>query len=307
MKRSHFLAASLASSSSSSNNASKSSRIFTVEWSPRVGQIHSQLLLPNVATHFVLPDLPQVYSDTDRAAFLTSVEPSLRIHTVAACRHETARSLLTSVSMVEPESTILLVGGNDKGRAGSLSTIEAANILRNERDNLLWGVANPNDPQSVHSVQEKVESGIRGILTQPLLSSSAFRTLQRYKENRLDDNDDGEGGNADDSLFPDPLLEPSTANNITLLPGLALPTSARSLQFWAKLMEQEDELSADPLFRSHLAYFSQPYATPLAWIGRELEGLLSPHADSFADGVHFMPLKNTDDLCTIFQSLARLH
>ncbi len=80
------------------------------------------------------------------------------------------------------------MGGNDKGQSPSLLTTEAASgsfLLCNKRDNIRWGVVNPNDPQSVHSIQEKVEqSGIQqGILTKPLLASCAFGTLQRYKKN----------------------------------------------------------------------------------------------------------------------------
>jgi hypothetical protein len=356
MKRSFWTTAATSFVSSSSNAAAafsttatrNNNKIFTIEWSPRIGQIQSQLILPNdnnnvPTTYFVLPDLPHIYTDNDRATFLGTVEPSQRIHTIATCRHETSESLLSYVkSTIEPESIILLVGGNDtkkkknnnkknnKDRPSFLSTIEAARILRNRNvqcDNVLWGVTNPNDPQSIGSVQKKVDSGIDGFLTQPLLRSYAYDTLQQYKDNnsnhRLDDddNDDDDDDVDSDDKYSDPLSHQEHASkklekkNITLLPGLALPTSVQSLQFWAKLIVEEDDnnnsnnnatrVMSDPLFRSHIAYFSQPYVTPLAWIGRELESHLSPSLNNIVDGIHFMPLKNTDDLCTIFKALSR--
>jgi phage terminase large subunit-like protein len=42
----------------------------------------------------------------------------------------------------------------------------------------------------------------------------------------------------------------------------------------------------------------------MSWIGRELQNNMSLSSNN---GVHFMPLKNIDDLCTIFQSLNNIH
>ncbi|KAL3898050.1 MAG: hypothetical protein SGARI_006772 [Bacillariaceae sp.] len=214
-----------------------------------------------------------------------------------------------------------------------MSVVEAARIIR-ENENAqsssscddgrkkiaLWGVANPNDERSVERVYDKLEAGlIQGIITQPLLSSTAHETLRSYK-----------------------TLAPRNNNNkdVTILAGLAFPRTARSLQFWAKnlLLDDQDNhnvLRNDPLFQSHLAFFSQPYYTPISWIGREFQELLMMTSLSFGmeeedddegaksassssssstttttpspappiDGIHCMPLKNTEDLCTIFQSL----
>jgi 5,10-methylenetetrahydrofolate reductase len=198
---------------------------------------------------------------------------------------------------VDPSSTILIVGGNNKGQPGVLSTIDVIKILQNECPNTLWGVTNPNDETSLMNVQQKVDAGVTGIITQPLLKSNAVETLQSYKENFRD---------------------------ITVIGGLALPTTARGLQFWSKLLGQEEELQNDPLFRSHLAFFSQPYYTPYIWIGREFQQFSMLMDDTInsnnnnnnnsatdekkdnngaINGIHFMPLKNTDDMCSIFRSL----
>jgi hypothetical protein len=259
-------------------------------------KIQSQL--QPAASHFVLPDLPSIYTEQDRDDFCASTLPQQRIHTIATCRHRDHRSLLkafqssSSAAAIHESSKILLVGGNDKSLS-SLSTTETAKILRDYVANELWGVANPNDPNSVENVQAKTQAGIQGIITQPLLSSTAKETLYAYREL--------ENGNT----------------GVSILAGLAFPTTAKSLQFWARLLEQQDELQRDPLFQSHLAFFSQPYNTPLSWIGRECQELLSylqPEQEveneqksrnkrkRRIDGIHCMPLHNIDDLVTIFQS-----
>jgi 5,10-methylenetetrahydrofolate reductase len=257
-----------------------------------------------------------VYSEQDQRDFLTATHPSQRFHTIATCRHNTFNSLLDRASSIAESGsnhgTILLVGGNDKTSTTTISTIQAAKFLKNELDVTLFGVTNPNDPESVMDVEKKLDAGIEGIITQPLLSSCAFETLHMYRE-----------------------IRSSSKNNhkdFTIVAGLAFPKTAKGLQFWAKLLQQEDELCRDPLFRSHLAFFSQPYYTPLSWIGRELHELLqlmsssssssspkdhtspkngdvvasSSLSSSVIDGIHFMPLKNMQDLCTIFESLKRI-
>jgi hypothetical protein len=255
-------------------------KIFSVEWNQNVAAVQNQLL--PAATHFVFPDLPEVFSDEDRVNFASITDPNQRIHTVATCQHENAESLLNSVSNVEPGSKILLVGGNNRGPK-TMSSIDAARILGNEKENILWGVANPNDPKSFDTFEKKLESGMSGFITQPLLSSYATDTMQMYRD--------------------------CATTDVTILAGLAFPKTKRGLRFWAKLLDQEGELEKDPLFQSHLAYFSQPFVTPIAWVGRELQDLLLVNNanNSCIDGIHFMPLKNTDDLCNIFQSLNNAH
>lgn len=258
---------------------STATRIFSVEWNQNVAAVQNQLL--PAASHFVFPDLPDVFSDQDKLEFCSNTDPDQRIHTVAACEHETTESLLKSVSNVDPASKLLVVSGNNRA-PNTMSSIEAARILQNEKENTLWGVANPNDLKSIETFEKKLESGMSGFITQPLLSSHATDTMQSYKDS-------------------------CGTKDVTILAGLAFPKTIKGLRFWAKLLDQEEELEKDPLFQSHIAYFSQPYVTPIAWIGRELQDLLvvNNSSDSFLDGVHFMPLKNTEDLCNIFQSLNR--
>jgi hypothetical protein len=260
-------------------------KIFSVEWNQNIASVQSQLL--PATKHFILPDLPDIISDQDRLEFSKKcINPSQRIHTVAACNHDNSESLLNFVSDVDPGSKILIVGGNNKSNSQTtMSSIDAATILHNEMDNVLWGVINPNDPNSVDCFEQKVNSGMSGFITQPLLSSHAMDTMEIYQ---------------------DYCTTTTTKNNndITILTGLAFPKTVRGLRFWAKLLDQEEELERDPLFQSHLAFFSQPYFTPMSWIGRELQNNMSLSSNN---GVHFMPLKNIDDLCTIFQSLNNIH
>lgn len=183
----------------------------TVEWSPNVSLVQSQLL--PVATHFVLPDLPSVYSDQSRAQYFQETAPNQRIRTIACSHHTTDKCLLETIRQLPSCDKILLVGGNDKKSSSTLSTTEAAKIILSSSEKIveLWGVTNPNDPNSVDSVGEKIQAGITGFLTQPLLSSTALETIHEYNLNET----------------------------VPLIAGLALPTSAKNLQFgvnfWSNL------------------------------------------------------------------------
>ena len=269
----------------------------TVEWSPKIAKLcSSQPEIFQAATHWVFPDLPQVLTPKHRKSYLESIPPQKRIQTLAACRHEKWQSLVEAakhrLEWVEADGVgngkLLLVGGNDK-TGNTLSTIEAANILRSELGvgAKLWGVADPNDPESVAKVQAKAEAGLTGFLTQPLLSSTAWDTLHAYS---------------------------GWDKTLSIVVGMALPRTAKSLQFWRQLLDRPELLEDDPLFQSHLAYFSQPYTTSLAWAGRELQqyatsaaaGLSTDSGSSkVVDGIHLMPLQNTQDLAAIMKSLSR--
>lgn len=244
-------------------------KLNSIEWSPKVANVHSQIIQEDNDQHsFVLPDLPNnVYTADDRQEYFSQIPKRQRIVTVATCRYTPE----TLVQENFPSNKLLLVGGNDK-HPNSLSTMEAAKILlSSSNQNIeLWGVTNPNDPKSILQVQEKIDSGIAGFLTQPLLSSRALDILERYPR-------------VDDAKF---------------VAGMAMPRSAKQLQFWCQLLQDEQLLENDPLFQAHLAFFSQPYYTSMAWIGRELEHLAT---SATIDGVHFMPLGNTEDLVTLFQ------
>jgi hypothetical protein len=239
-------------------------KFHSVEWNPKVASVHAQL--PE-STHFVLPDLPDVYTQDDRVDYMFRVSPPQRILTVSACRH-TPETL--SRSSFDADN-LLLVGGNEQTE-DSLSTVAAAKILKVTNANLtVWGVANPNDPHSLESVQEKVEAGITGFITQPLLSSQALDNFESYPRQ----------------------------GDTSYVAGMAMPRTAKNLQFWLRLLNQP-ELEHDPLFKAHLAFFSQPYFTSMTWLGRELENLTTT---ATIDGIHFMPMGNTDDLVNISRYL----
>ena len=237
----------------------------TVEWSPKVAAIEPKIN----CSHFILPDLPSVYSPDDRAKYLSDTAPKQRILTVSTCQH--TPETLKKISADFKADRILLVGGNNKTR-DTLSTVEAAKLLKDISDIEIWGVANPNNPTSLATVEEKLRAGITGIVTQPLLASHSLDVFESY---------------------------PRDDSSTTYIAGLAMPTTAKNLQFWCRLLEQP-ELEKDPLFQAHLAFFSQPYYTSIAWIGRELENLSTM---ATIDGVHFMPLGNVDDLQTIFRRI----
>lgn len=237
----------------------------SIEWSPKVSAIQSQLLQSKNDTRYVLPDLPQVLTQEDRLDFMSKVSPPNRIITVATCHHTPASLVGLNLMKTSSESTILLVGGNDASDK-TMSTTDAACLLKEQDENiLLWGVTNPNDPKSVERVNQKIEAGIVGFITQPLLSTVALDILESY---------------------------PREGDTTKYVAGLAMPRSAKNLQFWLRLLGQP-ELEQDALFKAHLAFFSQPYYTSMAWLGRELENL-SKRAT--LDGVHFMPMGNTEDL-----------
>jgi hypothetical protein len=303
----------------------------SVEWSPTVATVsHS---LESVATHFIFPDLPQVYTAEHRTSYLSSTPPEKQMPTLAVGRHydpfsssssssswqslvETAKSRLgmsqhdscssTDDGGVPPTrrrraTKLLIVGGNDKPNHGGSSTTtttivssscssspwsteQAVTILRSELDLdhhkvELWAVADPNDPDSPRRVETKIQAGVRGFITQPLLTLTAWETIQSYD-----------------------------MSSKSLVVGMACPRSATNLQFWRTLLTRPELVGNDPLFQDHLHYFSSQRSgqadgrtSSLAWIERELEQV--DRMTSQVDGVHFMPLRNVDDLVTIFDSL----
>jgi hypothetical protein len=262
----------------------------TVEWSPRVAKLQTETTILETATHFVFPDLPAVYTSEHRAIYLKSTPPEKRIQTLAVCRHETWQSIVKTakrrlgitaedISTSGPQGALLIVGGNDKN-SSTISTEEAVTIIRSELGAHveLWAVADPNDPTSPRRVETKAASGVHGFFTQPLLTSTAWDTLNSFE-----------------------------TRNASLVVGVACPRSAKNLQFWRQLLDRPELLDNDPLFLSHLAYFSQPYVTSLAWIGRELQQCFTQSTTDGArptvDGLHFMPLRNMDDLATVFGTL----
>lgn len=241
----------------------------TVEWSRQVASIRPQLVSPS---HYVLPDLPDVITPDLRQDFYEATLVENRIVTVQVSRHSEATLCDFIQQHINHVNKFLIVGGNTKINS-SLSTVEAlqlSKILINNGNNQLWAVANPNDPNSVESVHEKLEAGASGIITQPLLSSKAFSTLERYPR--------------------------STDSSVCYLAGLALPSSLRGLLFWLNLLEQP-ELVDDKLFREHVRYFEQNGASPLQWAQEQQSFLFDSH--DLLDGIHYMPITNKNHLLSL--------
>jgi hypothetical protein len=247
----------------------------SVEWSPHVARIHSQLSRVSVTAHFILPNLPDVYDDDLQKQFYANVPPRQRIQTIAACLHtaETLTELL--VQSRNNVDKILIVGGNAKQNhpKPGLSTLQALRVAKGVEDISnaveLWGVANPNDIHSKDEVHAKLEAGMSGIITQPLLLSHATETLASYPR-------DGD------------------TNTIVYMAGLALPKTAKGLLFWLDLLGQSD-LADDALFRDHCEYFSAGKDS-LTWAQDQLTGL---DGATNVDGIHYMPMRNTRDLVSL--------
>ena len=247
-------------------------RYQTVEWSAKVASIHSQLL-PR-STHFLLPNLPDIISPEQEQLYYDMNQPKTRIQTIAACLHN-HDSLLKCVAASSANNAknvdkFLIVGGNNKG-SGTMSTVEAARIIQDVTDTELWSVANPNDKMSPDRVLEKLEAGIRGIITQPLLGSHALEVLESYPRYQ----------------------------GTVYIAGVALPRSTKGLLLWLELLGQPD-LIEDPLFRHHLEHFSSSsQKSSLSWAEDEVGDLARA---ATIDGFHYMPMNNIDDLLSLFRN-----
>jgi hypothetical protein len=236
----------------------------SVEWNPNVARIQSQLL--SRATHFVLPDLPDVFDLDQQKEFYAAVPPSQRIQTIAAGLHTAGTLAEFLVQSRDTVDKLLIVGGNSKQHQG-LSTLQAIQVAKDVSNNVdLWGVANPNDKNSKDGVHAKLEAGMSGIITQPLLTSHATETLASYPR----------------------------GDSIVYMAGLALPKTSKGLLFWLNLLGQSD-LADDALFRDHYEYFGAGKDS-LAWAHDQLAAL---NNTTNVDGVHYMPLRNTGDLISL--------
>jgi len=299
-----------------------------VEWNPKVASylFRNTTAAPATGTsssqssssssYFVLPDLPELLitnTDAHDEFCRTITNPKQRIITIATCHHS-ARSLLHTVASptMEPGTTLLLVGGNTKKNGTmedtnwktttSLSSLEAAQLLTQERETVqtypLWGVMNPNDPKSVDVLAQKITAGMTGFITQPCFTSDATDTLYRYRDCCESHHTNNNSNNNN--------------NRIPILAGVACPKTLRGLQFWSKLVTGDDDelwtlVAQDPVFQRHVWYFSQPSVPSLAWSSRELHDLVVQHC-AVLDGIHFMPLQNTEDfgaLLPLFHQLNR--
>lgn len=237
-------------------------RFQTVEWSRQVASIHPLLR----ATHFVLPDLPQVINASLRNEFYEATSRNNRIVTIQASRH-TSESLKQVIR--EKDCLVdkfLIVGGNTKNNTSPCSSVEAIKTARQFTENQVWATANPNDRKSIDSVLCKLDAGATGIITQPLLSYPAVEILEGYPR---------EGG-------------------AVYIAGLALPKTSKGLLFWKDLLGQP-ELLDDSLFDKHCDYFIHQ-GDSLAWAQQEVTRLLE---GTNIDGIHFMPMSNTADLISL--------
>jgi hypothetical protein len=240
----------------------------SVEWSPHVARIQSQL--SRSVTHYVLPNLPDVYDDDQQKQFYANVPSRKRIQTIAACLHtpDTLTQLL--VQSRDTADKFLIVGGNSKqDEHPGLTTLQALQVAKDVdtgNDVELWGVANPNDANSKDGVHAKLDAGMSGIITQPLLLSHATETLASYP--------------SDDA--------------IVYMAGLALPKTAKGLLFWLDLLGQSD-LADDVLFRDHYEYFCAGKDS-LTWSQDQLATL---NGTTNVDGIHYMPMRNTRDLVSL--------
>lgn len=236
-----------------------------VEWSAKINEVRSQL--DPYTTHFVLPNLPSIITPEQENVYYSEILPQTRIRTIAASLHDHKSLRRCVADNIIKVDKYLLVGGNSKGmETTSLSSLEASRIIRGETDTEVWGVANPNDRTSPESVAKKLDAGIQGIITQPFFSSHALEVFESYPR------------------YP----------GVSFIAGLALPTRKKDIMFWLELLGQPD-LVEDPLTRSHIEFFGSSDPSSLSWAENELESLKG----STIDGVHYMPMKNIDDLLTL--------
>jgi hypothetical protein len=253
----------------------------SVEWGTavaRVYQARATPLLREYGIRVVLPDLPSsaILSSELRSEFLATIPPSHRIQTICASRFDSPQALQHHVQHDLHANHVLVVGGNDKDqnthRMSSVDAILAlsqwTSSIENSQSLTVWGVANPNCPSSIDSVRAKIEAGATGIITQPLWTARAVDRVHQYA---------------------------AIAHNISLVAGMAYPTSLRSLDFWHRLLVQHSgmtTLRGDAVLEAHYRYFAAPNASATAWA---LEQAMLLSELTFLEGLHSMPLHNARD------------
>jgi 5,10-methylenetetrahydrofolate reductase len=245
-------------------------RYVTAEWSWNLMSSS-----PNIrVSHFILPDLPTTNNVEHQQFFLESVPKAKRIVTIAAANHNRESLIQRGKEEdfgLEHVSKYLVVGGNHKGKGSGLglTSIDALRILQEHSPmgTEIWGVTNPNDESSIRDVEIKIESGVQGFVTQPLLSSRAIEIFKSYPRH----------------------------SSICYIAGVAFPKSVPNLMLWLKLLGQQDLLQ-DELFKQHLEYFSDARnSNTVSWVKNELHTLYG----LAIDGVHFMPINNIAEFLTL--------
>jgi hypothetical protein len=266
--------------------------VLSVEWG--IYAANRSNLLPRIFTHCVLPDLGEkVMPKSQRDSFYDVVPSSCQIQTVAVNNHRSSstNAWLRHVSAriregkhgsdcydddLASPAHLLVVGGNHKndivddgGTTGRLSTVAAIRACTStrcfgDRAVIAWAVADLSAPNSVNDVLQKIDAGATGIITQPLLSRRAYDSLARCSE----------------------IMNGSSSPTVTIVAGMALPKTLRSLLFWESLLQSK--LDDDPMFLDHCKYFRSS-GNDLEWALAQVKALES---FDMVKGIHFMPMKN---------------
>ena len=254
--------------------------------------------VPSPPTHYILPHLPSIVTSETKADFqlctascIDSSDPLLSqdypkprpIMTMAASLFEDSASLIEAArERIEGygADTLLIVGGNERTEK-SLTSSEAIDILSESfpTDQLsLFCAWDPNSPRDLEPLMKKIDAGATGIITQPLLTKSAWDQLDMCQSETIFD------------------------ENMKLIPGLALPKSSKSLLFWSSLLkETSNTIQKDDGFAQSLRYFESlnfDETVRLAWSMEQRDRLLSY---AMIDGMHFMPLGNKRDLLQLLR------
>jgi len=203
--------------------------------------------------------------------------------TIAASLFEDSASLIeAALERIEGYGTdaLLIVGGNERSKK-SLTSLDAISIISESlpTDNVsLFSVWDPNSPRDLDHLTKKIDAGATGVITQPLLTKTAWDQLDMYES------------------------EAAFGRNITLISGLALPKSKKNLLFWSSLLkEPSDVIQRDDEFVQSLRLFEGSgfdESDRLAWSLGQRDRLLSY---ATIQGMHYMPLGNNGDLLQLLR------
>mmetsp|Transcript_14465 Transcript_14465/g.24111 ORF Transcript_14465/g.24111 Transcript_14465/m.24111 type:complete len:288 (-) Transcript_14465:549-1412(-) len=257
--------------------------------------------VPSPPTHFILPHLPSIVTSETKADFrlrtvpridvdnsvsrdsVTSFHKPRPIMTIAASLFEDSASLVGAArERIEAygADTLLIVGGNERTEK-SFTSPEAINILSESfpTDTVsLFCAWDPNSPRDLDHLAKKIDAGATGVITQPLLTNSAWNQLDMCQS---------------EAVFGEQIM---------LIPGMALPKSKKNLMFWSSLLKElSDTIQKDDEFVQSLRYFESPdfsESNRCAWSMEQRDRLLSYE---ITQGIHFMPLGNKADLLQILR------
>ena len=272
----------------------------SVEWSRGVALVASQLEAAGIS-HFLLPDLPAVEL-LPREEFHQYDSPSVqKIKTIAVGNHADPESFVKEVNLAQHQQKVnhlLIVGGNCRNDAFSTphaielakNTVSEFHQFNNQVDisqsteMQVWCVSNPNNPNVAKDrLQAKLLAGADRIITQPLLTSTAWDRIQSGDY-------------------------PVSRTSI----GMALPLTEQSLWFWRDLMMEIEPgvIDTDELFQEHIRYFQKQQQSKsedimaerrqrsLEWAQTQQE-MIATKLDF--DGVHYMPINNVATLLALLQ------